>query len=156
MDDVFSSVISRFGAVDTKFLSHGIDELHPQPPMAVTADTPIGDAVAQMKDCRIGSLVVVDAQDKLIGIFSERDVLTKIILTDLDLKSTPISEVMTANPKSEKSTTSIAFALHTMVAGGFRHLPIIDDENYPIGMISIKDIAGFIESEIIKQLAKNV
>src|SRR5205807_9964711 len=87
----------------------------------------------------IGALLVVDASGKLIGIFSERDLLTKVAgMPGVSLDS-HIQDFMTPNPETVHESVSLAFALHKMDIGGYRHLPIVQ-EGRPVGVISVRDI----------------
>lgn len=153
MDSDYSAIASGFGAVDTRFLAQGVVELDPQIPLCVPKETTIQQSISLMQQKKIGSIVVVDDKGKICGIFSERDMLMKVALKDAAFYAQSISSVMTANPHCESMETTIAFALHAMVEGGYRHLPLVDAEGCPTGIISIKDIAGFIEGEIVRQLA---
>ena len=82
--------------------------------------------------------MVVD-QEKLIGIFTERDAITKLNINANQLSDHPISRYMTSNPVSLGVRDKIAFALHKMNVGGYRHLPILDDQSL-VGVISMRDI----------------
>ena len=89
----------------------------------------------------IGCLIV-EQQGTLAGIFTERDVLNKIS-EELPLDR-PVSEFMTVSPTAIEPDDSIAYALHTMDLGGYRHLPIVDGGGKPIGIISVRDILRFL------------
>jgi CBS domain-containing protein len=89
----------------------------------------------------IGCLVV-ERDGELVGIVTERDVLNKIS-EKLPLDQ-PVAEFMTVAPTTIESTESIAYALNTMDLGGYRHLPIIDDDGKAVGIISVRDILRFL------------
>ena len=155
MDPIYSSIAHKFGVIDGNFLAKNVDEMDINPPFTIEDDVSVLDAIQTLKNKKIGCLLITDKGGKLNGIFSERDVLTRVILTDIDLKNTPISKVMTPNPHAEPIDTTIAFALHLMSQGGYRHLPLVDDEKNPIGILSVKDIVDFIEGEFVRQLVKS-
>jgi CBS domain-containing protein len=87
--------------------------------------------------------VLVTEGDSLAGIFSERDVLTRVSGTPARL-SDPVRDVMTPRPFTIAGRDCIGYALQAMDLGGYRHLPIVDDSGRPTGMISIRDIVRFI------------
>jgi signal-transduction protein with cAMP-binding, CBS, and nucleotidyltransferase domain len=102
-------------------------------------DDLVQDCINTLKNEKGGSILIIDQVGKLSGIFTERDVLKKVIGNDTALKG-PLSAVMTKNPMTIQMTSPLAFSLQLMSEGGFRHVPIVDDEGYPLGCISMKDI----------------
>lgn len=111
--------------------------------VTVTAATPVRTAVRLMKDRNTGSVMVVEPPNgELVGIFTERDALTRVLATGADPDTTQIREVMTANPTVIDADHPVVFALHLMYDGGFRHLPVVDGNGKPIGVVSIRDAMG--------------
>ena len=114
-----------------------------KPAITVDIDTPIRDAVHLMQTKRIGC-VLVTSHRKLLGIFTERDVLKKIHGSSFDLRTTPTSEVMTINPQALNESDTIAYALNFMDLGGYRHIPIVNELFEPVGLVSVKDIVSYL------------
>ncbi len=112
---------------------------------AITAgiDTTVNEAIQLMQRNRIGCVLVVSHR-KLLGVFTERDVLKKIVGSNHDIKSTPLSEVMTINPQALNEDDTIAYALNFMDLGGYRHIPIVNDLFEPTGLVSVKDIVSYL------------
>lgn len=100
----------------------------------------VADAARQMKQRNVGAMMVVDS-GRLTGVFTERDALFRVVSAGLDSKSTPLSVVMTVNPKCITPELPFAHALAMMHEGGFRHLPVTKDGR-PIGMVSVRDALG--------------
>ena len=144
--------MSNFGVLDNRFLSKSVGLLNPAPAVCVPDSSPIKTALEIFKRERIGCVVAIDEQGKVSGIFSERDVVLKVVLTDLAVNHVPIAEVMTRNPQSATMTTTVGFALNMMSQGGFRHIPIVDDDNFPVGLISVKDLVDHVASTVVKDL----
>ena len=96
-----------------------------------------------MCEHHVGCLLVVDDSGDLVGIFTERDVLNRFS-ADLSRLPDPVGEFMTANPTTVSQDDSIAYALHAMELGGYRHLPVVDTDDRPIGIISVRDILRFL------------
>ena len=118
-----------------------IDSLEPKQPVAVAPDARVGDVLRLMVDRHIGCVLVVqDAQ--LLGIFSERDALMRLNTRSHELKDRPIAEFMTEAPGTLEMNDKLAFAVHKMALGGYRHVPILAGGR-PIGVISIRDILRY-------------
>jgi CBS domain-containing protein len=100
----------------------------------------VAEAARQMKQRNVGAMMVVD-NGRLVGVFTERDALFRVVAAGLDSKTTPLSVVMTANPKCITPDQSFAYALTVMHDGRFRHLPVVKD-GWPIGMLSVRDALG--------------
>ena len=98
-------------------------------------------AAILMAEKRIGALLVVEGE-RIAGIFTERDVLNKVLAGRLDPDNTPLAQVMVANPQTIRADKPLAYALHMMAEGGFRHVPVVDDEGVPLGMVSARDALG--------------
>jgi CBS domain-containing protein len=96
---------------------------------------------------RIGAVIVVDDAGKLAGIFTERDVLTKVVAGRRDPDTTRLSEVMTRNPDTIGPEESASEALDMMRRHGYRHLPVVDGGRL-IGVVSVRDLYATILGEL--------
>ena len=108
----------------------------------ITEESTIDEAVSEMNRQRIGSLVVKKG-DVVRGIFTERDVLTRIVAAGRDPKATLVREVMTESFQHINSETSVEDAMQMMTDKRVRHLPVLDD-GYLRGMISIGDVTRWL------------
>jgi CBS domain-containing protein len=111
--------------------------------VSVPLGTTIGQAARVMKEHRIGC-VLVEQGGKLVGIFTERDILTKLVGTGYDPAKVLVDGVMTRDPETLTLDDPIAFAMQLMNVGGFRHVPLVDDERRPVGILSVKDIVDYL------------
>ena len=108
--------------------------------LTAPSKTSVADAAHMMKQHKVGAILVVDA-DQLVGIFTERDGLYRVVAEQRDVRKTLLSEVMTANPQSVHPDEPFPRALHMMHAGGFRHVPVVENGT-PIGIVSARDALG--------------
>lgn len=100
----------------------------------------VSEAARLMKQRNGGALMVVD-DGKLVGMFTERDALFRVLAAGLDGKTTTLGTVMTAKPQTISPDRSFAHALGFMREGRFRILPVVEDGR-PIGVISVRDALG--------------
>jgi len=116
-----------------------IHALHPARPVTVDLRDTVDSAIRIMQDRRIGCVLVV-TRGRLAGIFTERDVLTKILRKGLDPAKLPVETCMTPEPETLREDDSVACAVNRMHLGGYRHLPIVDEQGAPVGVISVRDV----------------
>ncbi len=113
------------------------------PPLILDTKTSLSEALSQMRENRRGcALLVTDG--KLKGIFTERDVLMKVVGKPIDLEHTPASAYMTPDPVALHADDVVAFALNKMVIEGFRHIPLVDEEKRPVGVVSMREIIEYL------------
>ena len=125
-----------------------IERLWPKTPSTVTSSTTVGEVLRKMVSETIGCVMIVD-EGKLVGIFSERDALMKVHTQIDELGDRPVSEFMTASVETLLPSAKIAFAVHRMDLGGYRHVPIVDENGVPTGMISVRDILSYLTERMI-------
>ena len=113
------------------------------PPLILDAQTKLSEALRQMRENRRGCALLVTS-GKLVGIFTERDVLMKVAGHQIDLERTPASAYMTPDPVTLPAGEVVAFALNKMVVEGFRHIPLVDEEQRPVGVVSMRDIIEYL------------
>jgi CBS domain-containing protein len=125
-------------------LNATIRDLDPRPPETLPETASVREAVQMMRDERIGA-VLIARDERPIGIFTERDVLRRVVFSGLD-PETPLKDVMTADPEALGIDDGIAFALNRMILGGFRHIPLVDERGRAAGVLSQREIVAFIVS----------
>ena len=104
--------------------------------------TTVRDAVATMSEHNIGSMAVIDDDQTLLGIFTERDLMTRVVDEDRDPSDTRMEEVMTEDVIVVSGDTSRSDALSLMQDKHIRHLPVADDEKL-YGLVSLRDLLSF-------------
>lgn len=98
----------------------------------------VREAAKAMAEHNIGAILVTEGQ-RLVGIFSERDVLNRVVAKDLDPDTTAVESVMTRNPDSLPPTADLRDAMRLMVAHDYRHVPVMDGQRI-LGIVSARDI----------------
>jgi CBS domain-containing protein len=125
--------------VERSLMEDPVSVLAPRKAITVTPDAPVAQAIRALLAADIGALLVVADDGRLAGIFSERDLLTRVAGDVLDYAARPVRDFMTPDPEAVRPTDKLAFALHKMDVGGYRHLPVLKD-GQPLGMISVRDM----------------
>jgi CBS domain-containing protein len=109
-------------------------------PVTVSKTASVREAAKLMANERVGALLVVES-GRLIGIFTERDALFRVLARGLDPDRIPIAEVMTGNLMTIPPDRPLGHALHIMFEGGFRHVPVVEDGR-AVGIVSARDALG--------------
>ena len=125
--------------VERSLMEDPVSVLKPQTPVTLPPTATVRQAVQTMLDRNLGALLIVAADGKLLGVFSERDLLTKVAGVPGVSLDGPVEAVMTSNPETVADSDTLAFALHKMDIGGYRHLPIVKDSR-PTGVLSVRDM----------------
>src|ERR1700739_3287306 len=105
----------------------------------VPVETTAEQAIRTMLDRRVGAVAVIDEDQRVAGIFTERDVLRRLSQSRRDPANTPVREVMTTPVEMAARPTTPGEALATMLDRHYRHLPIVDDDGRLLGMLSIRN-----------------
>jgi CBS domain-containing protein len=119
-----------------------VSRMHPTATLQVAPSQTVAEAVALMREHGVGCLLVCQG-DKVVGIFTERDLLRRILAAGKPL-SLPLAECMTPNPVVVHPKEPVAAAVRRMVDGGYRHLPVVDDQGRPLGVLSVKRIVHYL------------
>lgn len=128
--------------LERSITSHPVRALVAKRPVTVLAETTVREAVDEMVRHRIGCLLVED-EGKITGIFTERDVLNRVLTETASLDG-PVAQFMTASPETVSLTDSIAYAMHAMSVGGYRHLPVAGKDGEAVGIISARDLLRYL------------
>jgi len=121
-----------------------ISSLRLGPAIAVALGASLREAVEKLQLHHIGCVLVSAEDGTLCGIFTERDLLNRVAGRQLDWSQHRVEEFMTRDPETLRPDDRIVWALHLMHMGGYRHVPLVDAANRPVGVISVKDIVEYI------------
>ena len=118
----------------------------------VESSQKVREAARTMTERNIGAIAVVDS-GRLVGVFSERDIMTRVVVPGLDADATPVSQVMTRELVVADPGEDVNAALTKMHSLGCRHLPVVEDGKNLVGMISLRDLLQ-VEGEVSRQKAR--
>ncbi|MFW5681923.1 MAG: CBS domain-containing protein [Phycisphaeraceae bacterium] len=107
---------------------------------SVSPDSSVRQAANAMNQHRVGGLVVVGSDDRLLGVFTERDVLRRVVAEGRDPALTPVKHVMTRDVTTIRPEQSVENARNAFASKRIRHLPVVDETGRLLGMISIGDV----------------
>lgn len=169
LDDIKSSVVgreedsyfqaSRRGRRKHKFdrdlLYEQVTVLSTRAPIVLGESTTISDAMAAMQRQHRGCVLITangTPSSELIGIFTERDILHRVIDGGRNPAQVPLGEVMTRDPESLTVDAKVAWVLNLMSVGGFRHVPIVNPSGSPAAVISVRDVVEFLVASFPEEI----
>jgi CBS domain-containing protein len=112
-----------------------------QAPLTLPEETSVKNACAQMRERRVGSVLVTDAQGRLVGIFTGRDAVARVLAAGRSAVKTRLVDVMTQDPVTMAPSMTAIDALRLMWDGGFRHVPLVENGRI-LGVVSRGDFQG--------------
>jgi len=136
-DHVFEDELSEIRGA---FLNDTIAALEPAEPICLRETATVAEAIARMLERRQAGVLIVDEAGRLTGIFTERDVLTRVAGVARDATRTALHEVMTPRPEALSATDRIAYAVHSMSVAGYRTVPLVDAQHRPVGVVTVSDV----------------
>ena len=114
----------------------------------------ISNVCKLMNNQGVGSMLVTK-KGILEGIFTERDLLTKVVSKKKDLEKVKVTDVMTKNPKTACKNDAVADSMKRMSANRFRHLPIVDDKKKLLGIVSQGDFVAYTWAQVLERASKS-
>ena len=121
-------------------------------PATVSLLATVEDAVQTMTEKSVGAVAVIDEHGVVAGMFTERDVLAKFVLSGRDPKTTPVRELMSPLVEMATEETTPSEALQVMLEQHYRHMPIVDDHGKVLGICSIRNILEARVDDLLAQL----
>ena len=123
----------------------------------VAATLPIGALVDQavriIEQPGMSCVMITDKAERLIGLITERDLCTRVISNNVDPKTTRVEDIMTADPITLRTDQPLTFALAQMDVGGYRHIPLVDRDSRPAGVITARRIINYIAEFFPEEIA---
>jgi CBS domain-containing protein len=121
-----------------------VSAIRSRPYAEISPDKSIYSALQALAGLKVASLLVVE-DGRLVGVFTERDVLERVALRSVDTKRTKVRDVMTSNPVVVHETDPAGAALSAIAVAGFRHVPVLDVRNAVVGVISPRRVFEFLQ-----------
>jgi CBS domain-containing protein len=139
-DDYTSSGDPEERSISPAVFNDTVGVLSPADPVCLRETATVTEAASRMVQARQAAVLIVDAAGRLQGIFTERDLLTRVIARGLDPKTTALSSVMTPNPEVLSLSDRVAYAVHCMSVAGYRTVPLVNADKRPVGIVTVSDV----------------
>ncbi len=130
-------------AIEEALAEQTVEAIPSRPYAEISPDKSVFDALRALAGLKVASLLVVE-DGRLVGVFTERDVLERVALSARDLKQLTVDDVMTANPIVVHDSDSAGGALGAIAVAGYRHVPVVDVNNAVVGVISPRRVFEFL------------
>jgi CBS domain-containing protein len=143
----FEPTLRKSEGFDARLLREPLGVIPARKPLVFQPDATVTDAMRAMQREHRGCVLVTDdgtQKSKLLGIFTERDVLFRIVDKGRNPAALAVGDVMTVDPENLSDRSTVAYVLNKMSVGGFRHVPVVDDEHRPVCVISVRDVVSFL------------
>lgn len=125
-------------------------------PLTLKPHNTIREAVDIMCNQKIGSIVIVNDNDNVVGIITERDLMTKVLAKNIDIDNNAAEKIMSTNVKVANENDNLVDWLHIMSTERFRHLPVVNDENKLVNIMSQGDFVAYTWPDISDMLRQNI
>jgi len=139
-EEYHAELESEFSDLREALLGDTIRILGPDEPITASETISVAEAVGRMMRGRRASVLIVDGQGRLAGIFTERDVLTRVVARSLDPEHTMLGQVMTPAPDTLSVGDRVAYAVNQMSVAGHRTIPLVDSDRRPVGVVTVNHI----------------
>ncbi len=140
--------------LDSSVLEHPVRSLRRKEAVRVAPDDDLLSTVRRMVEKRQGCAIVVE-EGRLVGIFTERDALTRVLAKDMAASQAKVRDVMTQDPQLVSLDDTVGHALHQMSVGGYRHVPVVGRDREPAGVLSQREavqfLVGFFPEQVLNQ-----
>ena len=146
-DDPYFTTDRATGSFDAAALRERLSVLPTHAPICFKGSDAVSEAMRAMQREHRGCVLVTEdgtPRTPLTGIFTERDILMSIIDRGRNPANLPLEEVMVRDPECLGVDASIAWVLNKMSVGGFRHVPVVDDEGRPVILVSVRDVVEYL------------
>lgn len=121
-------------------------------PMTRPPETTVFDAVSAMSEMNYGSVIVVDGDEKVVGVVTERDIMNKVVGKGLDAKTTKLAEIMTADPRVAREDDDMVDWLRIMSNERFRRLPVVDADGRIKAVFTQGDFVSYTWPDLVYQM----
>lgn len=155
LEVMYEERAGQHDALTVERLRAPLTDLALAPVVSVPISGSVRDAVDQMKKHHSGAVLVLDDEGFVAGLFTERDLVSKVIDPPRDWREERVTDYMTPQVEVLRRNQSVAYALNYLHHGGYCHLPVVDRTGKPCGMLSMKHVVGFV-AEFFRQEVMNL
>jgi CBS domain-containing protein len=120
-------------------------------PLTMASSAMVKDAVTEMAARNFGSVIIVDADNKVEGVVTERDILRRLVNEGRDPATTPLSDIMTANPRTARADDDMLEWLRMMSNERFRRLPVVDEDGRLVQVLTQGDFVSYTWPDLLSQ-----
>src|SRR2546428_8464375 len=139
-DDRSRDIEEELQEIRGALLGDTIAVLSAAEPICLRPTSTVGEAVQAMLGKRQAGVLIVDGEGRLTGIFTERDVLRRVVCVGRDVATTPLSAGMTPRSQAPSAGQRVAYAVHCMSVAGYRTVPLVDADRRPLGVVTGTDV----------------
>jgi CBS domain-containing protein len=125
-----------------------VADLEPAVAVTVSEETLVREAFGIMKERAIGSVVVVDRDGQLAGLFTEHDILALVADQEAGAEDRRVGDLMTRDPETTVMDSSLAEVIHRLTVSDLRYLPILDEKGHPVSILAARDLIDFLSARI--------
>jgi CBS domain-containing protein len=144
-DDEYSEgLVTEFRKLQDALLSDTVSVLAPREPLLLDQAATAEAALAAMIEQDRIAVVVIDAEGRLSGIVTDRDLLKRTRGAECAEGKTPLAELMTRDPEAVSAEDRICYAVNRMMSVGCRTVPVLDGDRHPIGLVTVDDITKWL------------
>jgi CBS domain-containing protein len=125
-------------------------------PITLYADNTVSEALSIMIDKKIGSIVIINTENHVVGMVTERDMTHIALAKKLDIETTPLSQIMSTHIRTATTDDDLIDWMQTMSHQRFRHLPIVDQHKKIIGLMSQGDCLAFTFPDLSEKIMRDL
>jgi CBS domain-containing protein len=143
-DEYSETLGTEFRKLEDALLSDTVSLLASSEPIRLRESASVAEALQRMSEQGRGAVVVIDEEGRLAGIFTDQEVIPRVLEAARDVQLTRLSEVMIRDPEVMRPDDRICYAVNRMTSMGCRTMPLVDADRRPVGVITVDDVAKWL------------
>jgi CBS domain-containing protein len=143
-DEYSETLGTEFRKLEDALLSDTVGLLASSEPIQLRESASVAEALHRMIEQGRGAVVVIDDEGRLAGIFTDQEVIPRVLGAARDAQRTRLSEVMIRTPEVLRPDDRICYAVNRMTSMGCRTMPIVDEDRRPVGVVTVDDVAKWL------------
>jgi len=143
-DEYSETLGTEFRKLEDALLSDTVGLLASSEPIRLHESASVAEALQRMTEQGRGAVVVIDDEGRLAGIFTDQEVIPRVLVAARDAQLTRLSEVMIRDPEVMRPDDRICYAVNRMTSMGCRTMPLVDEDRRPVGVLTVDDVAKWL------------